>query len=62
VPHSPVLRVRFLFMLGARDRREGARHNKRSCGALGLFALVCFCCHSEEHRDEESAFFILLLL
>jgi hypothetical protein len=27
---------------GARDRREGARHNKRSRGALGLWSLILF--------------------
>ena len=29
---------------GARDRREGARHNKRSRGALGLCFLIPFLC------------------
>jgi hypothetical protein len=27
---------------GARDRREGARHNKRSRGALGLWSVILF--------------------
>ena len=29
---------------GARDPREGARHNKRSRGALGIFFLIPFLC------------------
>jgi hypothetical protein len=29
---------------GTRDPREGARHNKRSRGALGLFFLISFLC------------------
>jgi len=29
---------------GARDQREGARHNKRSRGALGLCFLITFLC------------------
>jgi hypothetical protein len=33
-----------LVAQGARDRREGARHNKRSRGAMGIFFLLPFLC------------------
>ena len=39
---------RQLVAQGARDRREGAGHNKRSRGALGRFAFGSICCQSEE--------------